>query len=256
MNETVDTATRSLIGIDADLLMVGATLLGPALAVAGGLIVFRFQQQSQHAAERFLVDGIQDLYGTLSTLLSIHLQNYQIANYVIRTMKTYDRTHPLAPQPDEIPQFLGLQLESLPIDSLLPVQELLGEKVILDWVMLALSDVTLEAKEFEFQIRQPTAAYYRRASDSTFTFDVETAAALLKEKLELWESRLSRHFALLDRLHDLETHLGKKRPWTLGGFYRVCERAEVKTLVDEIKEGYQAARKAHEDTEDRLRGSG
>ncbi len=217
-------------------------------------MVFRVQQQGQLAAQRFLTDGIQKLYGTLSTLLSIHLQNYQIGNYVIRTPKTYERSHPLAPQPDALPRFLGLELESLPVDSLLPVQELIGDKVVLDWVMLALSDITLEAKEADFQIRQPIVAYYK--SDPSTKINVDEGVQRLTNVLEAWQSRVAVHFALLDRLNDLANHLARKRPWTIQGYYAVSKRPEIGEIREEMKRGYERAKKLHEETEEVLKSGG
>jgi hypothetical protein len=213
------------------------------------------QQQSQHALQRFLTDGIQALHGTLSQLLSIHLQNYQIGSYIIRIVKTYERDHPLAPEANEFPRFLGLELESLPIASLLPVQELIGDKVVLDWVMLALSDVTLEAKEGDFQIRQPTVAFYR-ADPSNTKMDVDEAVRRLTAVLEAWNTRVSTHFALLDRLNDLARHVATKRPWTIRGYYAIWKRREIEKLRDEMRQGYRRAREAHEATATVLKTGG
>jgi len=245
----------SFLGIDADLWTAAATLAGPLVAVLLGLWIFRIQQQSQHASQRFLTDGIHKLHGTLSTLLSIHLQNYQIGGYVIRILKTYKLGDPLTPDPNEIPRFLGLELESLPIDSLLPVQELIGDRVVLDWVMLAVSDVTLEAKEGEFQIRQPVAAYYG-CDPSTTKLDVDEAVRRLTLILEGWNCRVSAHFALVDRLNDLAGHVARKRPWTVQGYYSVWKRSEIDKIREEMRRGYQNAQKAHQDTDAVLKSGG
>jgi hypothetical protein len=248
-------ASRSFVGIDADLWTAMAAFAGPLLAVLLGLGVFRIQQQSQYASQRFLADGVQKLYGTLSTLLSIHLLNYQIGSYIIRSLKTYELGHPLAPNADEIPRFLGLELDSLPIDSVLPVQELIGDRVVLDWVILAASDVTLEAKEGEFQIRQPVAAYYRSDSQTT-KLDVHEADRRLKLILEGWNSRVSAHFALVDRLNDLAAHVARKRPWTVRGYYALWKRSEIDKIREEMRRGYEVAQKAHEDTDAALKSGG
>jgi len=248
-------ASRSFVGIDADLWTAAGAFAGPLVAVLLGLWIFRIQQQSQHASQRFLTDGIQRLYGTLSTLLSIHLLNYQIGSNIIRMLKTCDRDHPLKPEPAEIPRFLGLELESLPIDSLLPVQELIGDRVVLDWVMLALSDLTLEAKEGEFQIRQPVAAYYR-TDPATTKLDVDEAARRLTSVLEAWNSRASAHFALIDRLNDLAGHLARKRPLTVQGYYAVWKRSEIGEVREEMQRGHENAQKVHRDTDAILKSGG
>jgi len=248
-------ASPSFLGVDAELWSAAATFAGPLVAVLLGLWIFRIQQQSQHASQRFLTDGIQKLYGTLSTLLSIHLQNYQIGSYIIRTLKTYKLGDPLAPQPDEIPRFLGLELESLPIDSLLPVQELVGDRVVLDWSMLALSDVTLEAKEGEFQFRRPVAAYYQ-SDPSTTRLNVDEVVQRLTLILDGWNSRVSAHFALLDRLNDLAHHVATKHPWTVQGYYTLWKRADVDKIRQEMRRGYENAQKAHEDTHATLKSGG
>jgi hypothetical protein len=232
-----------------------AAFAGPLVAVLLGLWIFRIQQQSQHASQRFLTDGIQKLHGTLSTLLSIHLQNYQIGSYIIRMLKTYQLGDPLAPDANEIPRFLGLELESLPIDSLLPVQELIGDRVALDWVVRALSDVTLEAKECEFQLRQPLAAYYR-SDPSTTRLNADETIRRLTLVLEAWNTRVSAHFALLDRLNDLARHLATKRPWTVRGYYTVWKRPEIDEIREAMREGYQDAQKARQETDDTLSSGG
>jgi hypothetical protein len=243
------------VGIDADLWSAAAAFAGPLAAVLLGLWIFRIQQQSQYASQRFITDGIQKLYGTLSTLLSIHLQNYQIGSYTIRMLRTYKLGDPLAPNPHDIPRFLGLELESLPIDSLLPVQELVGDRVALDWTMLALSDVTLEAKEGEFQIRQPVAAYYE-SDPSTTTLNMDEAVRRLTLILDGWNSRVSPHFALLDRLNELAGHVARKRPWTLQGYYTLWKRPQVDKIRQEMRRGYEKAQKAREDTDAVLKSGG
>lgn len=247
--------SRSFAGVDADLWIAAATFAGPVIAVLLGLWIFRIQQQSQHASQRFLTDGIQKLHSTLSALLSIHLQNYQTGSYIIRTLKTYKLGDPLAPKPDEIPRFLGLELESLPIDSLAPVQELIGDRVVLDWAVTSLSDVTLEAKEGEFQIRQPAAAYYR-SDPSTTRLDTDEAVRRLTSILDGWNSRVSAHFALLDRLNDLARHVITKRPWTVRGYYALCKRPEVNKIREEMRRGYEDAQKARKDTDATLKSGG
>ena len=245
-------ASRSLLGLDADLWTALVAFITPLAAVLLGLGVFRVQQQSQHASQRFVADGVQKLYGTLSTLLSIHLQNFQIGAFIVRTLKTYEPNHPLAPQGDEIPRFLGLELESLTIDSLLPVQDLVGDKVILEWVLLALSDVTLEAKECDTQIRQPVTAYFR--SDPAITkLKVDEAERWLKIVQEAWNLRVSTHFALLDRLNDLAKHIDVKRPWTAKGYYAIWKRPEISELREHMQRGHAKAKLAHQQTEPWLR---
>jgi hypothetical protein len=248
-------AWRSFIGVDADLWTAIAAFVSPLAAVLVGLLVFRIQQQSQHASQRFLTDGVQKLYGTLSTLLSIHLLNYQIASYMIRTLKTYKLGDPLTPDPNEIPRFLGLDLESLPIDSLLPVQELIGDKVILDWVTHALSDVTLEAKDGEFQIRQPLVAYYG-CDPQTTKLDVNEAGRQLTCILEAYNARISVHFGLLDRLNDLARHVATKRPWTLGGYYSIWKRREIGGIREQMQMRYKQYQKVRENTKAVLKGGG
>src|SRR5713101_7466124 len=125
-----------------------------------GVVIFRFLQQVEDVDRRFMKDGMQSFHTNLSGLLSAHLLNFQIATYIIRQLKTYPRGHVLAPTASSLPRFIGVERESLPISPLLPIQELIGDKVILDWGMLALSDTTLESKELDLQIRQPIVAYY------------------------------------------------------------------------------------------------
>ncbi|MBI2914059.1 MAG: hypothetical protein HYY03_09075 [Chloroflexi bacterium] len=240
-------ASRAFLGVDADLWAAIAALVGPLIAVLSGLFVFRIQQQSEHASERFVTNGIQKLYGTLSTLLSIHLLNFQIGAFIVRTLKTYELGHPLAPRGDEIPTFLGLELESLPIDSLLPVQELVGDKVVLDWAMSALSDVTLEAKECDSEIRQPVAAYYR-GNPTTTKLRRDEALRGLTIVQEAWNLRVSAHFALLDRLNDLARHIAVKRPWTVSGYYAVRDRREIGQLREQMHKGFEKAKLAREQT--------
>ncbi len=247
--------SRSFIGIDADLWVAIAAFVGPVVVVLFGYLGFRNQQQSHHASQRFLTDGIQKLYGALSILFSIHLQNYQIGTYIIRTLKTYKLGDPMTPKSHEIPRFLGLELESLPIDSLLPVQELIGDKVVLDWVMNVLSDVTLEAKEGDFQIRQPVVAYYR-CDPRTTKLDVNEAERRLTCILEAYTARINVHFDLLDRLNELARHVATKRPWTLGGYYSIWKRSEVRIIREKMQLKYEQYKKVNEKTEAILKGVG
>jgi len=247
-------AYRSFIGVDADAWSAVGVFIGPLLAVVAGLLVFRYQQDMQDAHRRFLTDGIQKLTGTLAHLLEIHLQNYQVGTYNIRILKTYERSHPLAPKPGEFPRFVGLNSEPLAIDSPLSVQELIGDKVVLDWVMHALSDVTLEAKEGDSQIRQPIEAYYR--SDASVKLDVDEAVRRLELILEAWNTRIEPHFALLDRLYELDRHLARRRPWTVRGYYAVSTHSEIRQIREQMQLQYKDYEKVHEKTADVMKSGG
>ncbi len=245
----------SLLGIDAGLWIAAAAFFGPLLAILLGLWIFRMQQQWQYSSERFLRDGVQALRRSLSILVSIHLQNYQIGIIIIRTLRTQKRGDPLTLQPDELPGILGLEMESWPIDMVLPVQELVGDRAILDWVMLAISTITLEAKELNSLIRQPIVAYYR-TDPSKIKSEVDDTVIRCTSVLDAWESRSSAHTALLDRLHDLEGHIWRRRPWTVNGYYAIRKRPEIRKLQDKIKRGYENAKAVHERTEDILKRGG
>lgn len=248
-------ASRAVFGVDAALWTAVAALASPLVAVLFGLILFRIQQQAQTASQRFLTDGVQKLYGALNTLLSIHILNVQIGAHIIRILKTSKRGHPLSPESSQVPHYQGLELESLPFDSLHPVQELIGDKVVLDWMMLAISDVTLEAKAGEFQIRQPVAAYLG-SDPSTGGMDVDEVVPVLNAVLAVWEERVGAHFAIMDRLNELARHLARKRPWFVGGFYVVWKRSEIRKIREAMQDGYENAEAVHERTEDLLKSGG
>ncbi len=237
----------SLLGIDAGLWIAAAAFFGPLLAVLLGLWILRMQQQWQYSSERFFRDGVQALRRSLNILLSIHLQNFQIGNNIIRTFSTQKRGDPLTLEPDELPGILGLEMESWPMDLVLPVQELIGDPAILDWVLLAISDITLEAKEINSLIRQPTVAYYR--TDSSDMYDLDYAVRRSTLILEAWNCRNSANLApLIDRLKELEVHVARKRPWTVKGYYAVRERSEIGELRDKIKRGYEKAQEVNQAT--------
>jgi len=218
---------------NADVWIAAAALVGPTLAALFGVILFRYRQQVEQTDQRLITDGVQAFHTSLSGLLSAHLLNFQIANYIIRYVKLYRRGEPLTPGVLAVPEFLGVRRETLPITPLLPIQELIGDKVILDWGMKALSDTTLEAKELDFQIRQPLASYYE--SDPPVSLDVDQAAERLTRITEAWNSRVEPHFALLDRLNDLSREVARKRPWTVGGYFAIHRRPEVAAIREKMK---------------------
>ncbi|HEY8768646.1 MAG TPA: hypothetical protein VIP09_15535 [Dehalococcoidia bacterium] len=122
----------------------------------------------------------------------------------------------------------------------------------MDWGMMALSNVTLEAKECDFQIRQPTEADYREGID----LDRDRAVPALTLVLEAWNERCSTHFALLDRLNDLAKHVMMERPWTMSGFYAISKRSTVKSIVKQMEDGYAKVLQVHKETEQVLRTGG
>ena len=244
-----------LIRADVDVWAAAGIWVGPFVAVVAGVFVFRYQQDMQDARQRFITDGIQKLNRALSHLLEIHVQNNQVGTFLIRTLKMYERGHPLTPDPDEFPRMVGLNLEPLAIDSTLPVQELIGDKVVLDWVMHAIADVTLEAKEFDSIFRQPIAAYYR-SDPKTTKLDVEETVRQLTSILEAWNSRIEVHFALLDRLYDLDRHLMQKRPWTLGRYYSIWKSSEVGKIREQMQLRYADYENVREETEAVMKSGG
>ncbi len=240
----------------ADLLTAIVAIVGSLAAVllAGllGLRTFNTQQQSQHASQRFIADGVRKLSGALSTLVSIHHLNFQISTYIIRALTMYDRGDQPTPGPDDLPEFLGLKIESLPFDSMLPVQELMGDKVILDWTMHAISDFTLEAKELNFLFRQPTAAYFRGETE----VNVGETVRRMKAVREAWNDRIAPHTALLDLLYKLERQLVIDRPATAKDYYAVKERSGIEKLRDDMHSGYDKAMTAKRETEAVLKSGG
>ena len=117
---------------------------------------------------------------------------------------------------------------------------------------MALSDVTLETKEIEFQIRQPTAAYYRGA----VPLNRDEVVPALTSLLDAWNSRVATHFALLDRLNDLARQLMTKRPWTIGGYYAMCRRSAMRQIASDMKKGYAEVVRVHAETESILKSGG
>lgn len=249
-------AVRSIFGVDADLLGIFVSSVALLASVVGGVWLYRYRQEVEACSNRFLVQGIQSLYGSLTTLLSIHLQNYQVAMYIMKSIKLYDLAHPLAPEPEDIPGFVGLKLESFPIDSLLLVQELLGDKLVLEWMMKAIADITLEAKELEFQMRQPTASLFRNKNDQTIVVRKDELLKGLDLVVDAWNTRCSTHFALRDRLHDLDNHVSRKRPWKIAGYYAIRRRKEVAAIREQMKVGWDRVQEADRETAEVLRTGG
>lgn len=249
-------ASLAVFGIDADLSTAIAAIVGPLvavfLAVIVGLWQFKIQQQSQHASQRFITDGVQKLSGALGTLISIHHLNFQISTYIIRALTVHDSGDQPTPGPDDLPEFLGLKIESLPFDSVLPVQELIGDKVVLDWTMHAISDVTLEAKELNFLLRQPVAAYFRGDTD----WNVGETVRRMKAVRNGWNDRIAPHTALLDRLYKLEGQLVLDRPTTAKDYFTVWKRSEIKKIRDEMIKGYEIAMTALRESEPVLKSGG
>ncbi|OGO50810.1 MAG: hypothetical protein A2148_03805 [Chloroflexi bacterium RBG_16_68_14] len=241
--------------MDAELwTAVAVAVIGPTAAVILGVGSFWVREERQKASQRYLDDGAVKLLKVVSARLSIYLLNYQTANYSIRLLKTYEPGGPLAPGPEAIPGFLDVDLDSLPIDVILPVQELVGDDSVMKWVVEALSDVTLFAKEVDFQIRQPLAAYFR--GDPRTHLDRQEAVKRLSATVDAWATRLHPHFALLGRLHDLITHVERRRPWTFGGYSTISRRHEVEEMRKEWRRGYGEAQQERKKAEPVLRSGG
>ncbi len=238
--------------MDAELwTAVAVAVIGPTAAVTLGVVSFWLREERQKASQRYLDDGAVKLLKIISARLSIYLLNLQTANYSIRLLKTYEPGGPLAPQPEAIPGFLDVDLDSLPIDVILPVQELVGDDSVTRWVILALSDMTLFAKEMDFQIRQPLTAYFR--ADAGTTVDREEAIKRLSAVVDAWDARLRPHFHLLQLLHDLITHVERKRPWTFGGYPTISQRPEAAKMRQAWQDGCEQAMKARTDAEPVIR---
>ena len=233
---------------------VAVAAIGPAVVVLLGVGSFWLREERQKASQRYLDDGAKKLLGVVSARLSIYLLNYQTAHYSIRLLKVYEPGGPLAPQAEAVPGFLDVDLDSLPIDLILPVKELVDDDVVMNWVVKALSDVTLFAKELDFQIRQPLVAYFK--NDRNTVLDKEEAVKRLTTVVDAWGDRLNPHFALLDRLHDLITHVERKRPWRFSGYATISKRPEIEEMRQAWQEGYKAAEEARKDAEPTLRSGG
>jgi len=228
--------------MDPDLLLAIAALVGPTIAAFVGVIVYRYRRQVEEIDQVILQDGIQSFHTSLYGLLSAHLLNYQIAGYIIKYLRTYRIGELLTPESPPLPRFVGVELDSLPISPLLPLQEVVGDKVILDWGMLALSDTTLEPKELDIQIRQPVVAYYG-ADLAKGTLDVDELVQQLTALMEVWNEKLATHFALLDRLYDLKREITRKRPWRVSGYYALSKRMEIAEIRQKLKEGTRPPRR-------------
>ena len=240
--------------MDAELwTAVAASVLGPTVAIILGVGSFWLREERQRASQRYLDDGAVRLLKVISARLSIYLLNVQTANYSIRLLKTYEPGGPLAPGSDSIPSFLDVDLDTLPVDLILPVQELIGDDSVMHWVVTALSDVTLYAKEMDFQIGQPLVAYFR--GDVGTNVDRDEAIKRLSKMVDAWDARLRPHFALLDRLHDLITHVERNRPWRFSGYATVPRRPEVAQMREAWRDGYEQAKRAREAAAPALRGS-
>ena len=124
------------------------------------------------------------------------------------------------------------------------MKELVDDDSVMNWVVRALSDLTLFAKEMDFQIRQPLAAYFR--GDPETILDREEAIEQLSAMVDAWAERLKPHFALLDRLHDLITHVERKRPWTFRGYSTISQRSEITQMRAAWRTGYERSSKARE----------
>jgi len=251
----MQTASNELLGIDVELWVAGAAFFGPIVAALVGVVLFRFRQRVEDVDRRFIRDGIESFHTNLSGLLSAHLLNFQIATYILRYLKTYRRGELLTPPGSSLPRFIGVERDSLPISPLLPMQELIGDKVILDWGMLALSDTTLEAKELDFQIRQPIVAYYD-SDPSAGTLDVDEVVERLTKVTDAWNGRIEKHFALLDRLHELDREVARKRPWRVSGYYALRNRSQVIAIRQCLKEGHEEMLKARKRVEPVLKSGG
>ncbi len=273
--------SRSVLGADADLLLAGAAVTGPILAAAiaafFGVRLYnrgraddlatersrqeseraadRSRQESERAADRFITNGIEKLHAALSEMATLHIQNFQAGTYIIRTLKTYKKDGPLKANPDDFPKIMGLEM-LLPLDSILPVRQLIGDKDVADWAAHAMSDYSLEAKEINFQIRTPIVAYYDPGSPAVADDVLETLANNFTAVLDAWESRVSAHAILTDSLSTLVSHLSDSRPSTISEYLEVSKRSEIATLRQQIKDGYRDAMDERRKADPILRSGG
>ena len=201
-----------------------------------GVITFRYRQPLEEVERAILGDGVQSFHTALAGLLGAHLINYQIAVYTIRYLKTFRIGELLTPAEPALPEFVGVGIQSLPISPLLSIQAVVGDKVILDWGLLALSDATLEARELDIQIRQPVLAYYAADPDKG-KLNVDEAVERLQKIADAWAERVGAHFALLDRLYDLTREVTRARPWLIRNYYTLHERPGVRKIRKEMKQG-------------------
>jgi hypothetical protein len=85
---------------------------------------------------------------------------------------------------------------------------------------------------------------------------VDEAAERLTKLTEAWNGRVEKHFALLDRLHELDREVARKRPWRVSGYYALRNRSEVITIRQRLKEGHEEMLKARKRLEPVLKSGG
>lgn len=245
------TATRSIVGVDADLLAVAAAFIGPTLAVAiGGYLTVRHFFNTREATEvrqRYVTDGLSRLRTNILELNTISLMNYQIALELTSTLRDYDRESPLAPHPDALPELITVEPQLVSFQPVAVVTELLGESPFPKWWGHVFSDATLAYRLYESRLRQPMRRYYNPEVDSSrFAGNREETARTLVELTERMNKKATRHLPLHAILYDIELeflHRDIRRYKQVGSLKKT---PRVKELLAMMSDEYEKIEKESE----------
>lgn len=246
---------REFAGLNSDEWLAIATFAGPLVAAASAALLavvfgfkqFRRQQEAAGVRRRYLDDGVVKLKQSLAGFLGAHLHNYQTAMYLLRTVRETPRGDAFAPAPSNLPHFVDLAAQPLPLDALLPTQEILGDEVVLRWSIVALSDSTLAAREYRFQVRDALAAYYGADPGWRFGSTAEADRELLK-LVDKWNSRVSLHFRLLDFLDRLESCFLDAHPNSRASVRALPKDQQIVDLREEMNKAFGDVSRVREES--------
>jgi len=237
---------REVVGLTADDWLAVATFAGPVLgaAVAALLAVYlglrQYARQQEMASVRswYLEGGVRKLRVAMSGFLSVHLQNYQTACFILATFRDNPKGSPLAPRPDDIPRLYDLSGHVMPIDTFAAAQDLLRDQVVGKWATHALSDITLAGKEYIRQVELPLRAYYDPQRAVTLSGEPEEAYRKLDDVIETWQERVERHFRFVDFLSSIEKVFLASGPTTHRDALALQEDARMTKIRDEMRSEY------------------
>ena len=245
---------REFLGLTPDEWRTIATFVGPTVAVmlTAVLGIWRFAREleSREVRDRYLVEGISKLKRNLNSLITVSMLNYQTANQLWRTFRDYPKGFPLEPNADDLPALVPIGPELISFEPVAVAQEVLGIGEVALWCGHIFSDTSLAAKEYEAQVRGPLLSYYKSASPPEMFSNREAVLEELRQLIDYWNSRATRHGRLFDIIHDLEATLLSKRlsrhkqvPW-------LKNDPGIKSLAALIVSGYEEL-KARIDTADK-----
>ncbi len=234
---------REFLGLTADEWRTVATFAGPTvaviLAVLAGVWRFGREQEAREVRNRYLVEGISRLKRNLNALTTMSLLNYQTANQLWRTFRDYPKGSPLEPEPDSLPALVPVNPDIISLEPVAVAQEVLGIEEVALWCAYVFSDASLATQEYDAQVRQPLLSYYRSESPPQAFSNKKQVLEQLRQLIDEWNHKATRHGQVYNILYDVETYLLKKGITRHKQIPHLKDDSEIQRLAEMIVDGYR-----------------